>query len=135
MKNGDISNEVPKRILIVEDVFTNTTEITKKKFFFKTETKVHKSFNAGLLNKLYLVANNSPFTFEMVSVRLTEEELAMSFNNLERQGTNPFRYWNSYKSSKELVSALPFRPEVAFVVDIPTRKGQYGHWGLDITEL
>lgn len=135
MKNGDISNEVPKRILVVEDVFTRTTEITTKKFFFKKDVKINKSFDLGLLSKLYLVASNSPFTFEMVSVRLTEEELTMSFNNLDRQGTNPFRYWNSYKSAKDLTSALPFRPEVAFVVDIPTRKGMYGHWGLDVSEL
>lgn len=135
MYKGDISNDVPKRILIVADVFTQTTEVTKKtKLFFK-KTIYLKNFNRGLLSKIYLVANNSPFTFEMVSFGMSEEDLVVSFNNLDREGTNPFRYWNAYASQKELIAALPFRPEVAFVVDIPSRKGMYGHWGLDITEL
>lgn len=135
MYKGDISNDVPKRILVVADVFTQVTEVeTKTKIFFKKTTQIRK-FNRGLLSKLYLVANNSSFIFEMVSFDISDEDLTVSFNNMEREGTNPFRYCNAYGSQKELISALPFRPEVAFVVDIPTRKGMYGHWGLDITEL
>ena len=112
MRNGDISNDVPKRILVVADVFTNTTEYkTKNKIFFTKTTQIRK-FNRGLLSKLYLVANNSPFTFEMVSVNMTEEDLIVSFNNLEREGTNPFRYCTAYDSVKDLVSALPFRPRL-----------------------
>jgi hypothetical protein len=132
---GDISNDVPKRILVVADVFTQVTEVeTKSKIFFKKTTQIRK-FNRGLLSKLYLVANNSSFVFEMVSFGMSEEDLIVSFNNLEREGTNPFRYCNAYEDVKELIKDLPFRPEVSFVVDIPTRKGMYGHWGLDVTEL
>jgi len=132
---GDISNDVPKRILVVSDVFTQTIEVeTKTKLFFKKTTHI-RNFNRGLLSKLYLVANTSSFIFEMVSFGMSDEHLTISFNNLEREGTNPFRYCNAYDSQKELIAALPFRPEVAFVVDIPTRRGMYGHWGLDISEL
>jgi hypothetical protein len=132
---GDISNDVPKRILVVSDVFTESMKIeTKTKIFFK-KTKHIRNFNRGLLSKLYLVANGSPFTFEMVSFGMSEEDLIVSFNNLEREGTNPFRYCNTYDEAKDLVKDLPFRPEVAFVVDIPTRRGMYGHWGLDVSEL
>jgi len=132
---GDISNDVPKRILIVADVFTQTTEVTTKTKIFFTKTTNIRKFNRGLLSKLYLVANNSSFTFEMVSFGMSDEDLVVSFNNLEQEGTNPFRYCKAYGEVKDLVKDLPFRPEVAFVVDIPTRKGMYGHWGLDVSEL
>ena len=135
MYKGDISNDVPKRILIVADVFTQTTAVTTKTKIYITKTTNIRKFNRGLLSKLYLVANNSPFTFEMVSFNMSDEDLVVSFNNLEREGTNPFRYCKAYDEVKDLVKDLPFRPEVAFVVDIPTRKGMYGHWGLDVSEL
>ena len=135
MYKGDISNDVPKRILIVADVFTQTTTIESRNKLFLKKTKHIRNFNRGLLSKLYLLANISPFTFEMVSFGMSDEDLTVSFNNLEREGTNPFRYCKSYDDVKALVKDLPFRPEVSFVVDIPTRKGMYGHWGLDVSEL
>jgi hypothetical protein len=135
MYKGDISNDVPKRILIVSDVFTDTTTYKIKSKLFFTKTSQVSKFNRGLLSKIYLVANNSPFTFEMTSIGMSQEDLTVSFNNLEREGTNPFRYCTAYDSVKDLINILPFRPEVAFVVDIASRKGMYGHWGLDISEL
>ena len=72
MYKGDISNDVPKRILIVADVFTQTTAVTTKTKIFFTKTTNIRKFNRGLLSKLYLVANNSPLTFEMVSFNMSD---------------------------------------------------------------
>lgn len=135
MQRGDISNEVPKRILVTIDTFTDKFEMTTKSFKLFNKTTVKKNFNRGILSKIYMVASTSFYTFELVSFDMSEDDLLLSFNNLEKEGTNPFRYCTAYESVKDLVSALPYRPEVLAVVDMPSRKLQFGHWGMDFTEL
>ena len=55
--------------------------------------------------------------------------------DLDKVGTNPFRYWTSYGSVNQLVKELPYRPEVIGVVDVQSRILRYGHWGMDVSEL
>jgi hypothetical protein len=74
-------------------------------------------------------------TLELVSFTMDEEELTFFVEELDRMGTNPFRYFSSYKSQKDIVAELPYRPEVIGVIDIATRTAQYGHWGLDFKNL
>ena len=71
-------------------------------------------------------------TLEMFSYELNQDDINLLHDELDRAGTNPFRYATSYKSSKALVGDLPYRPEVLGVCDIPSRKLLYGHWSYDI---
>jgi hypothetical protein len=135
MRKGDISNDIPQRLLVTTDVFIGTEVTNKKRFKVFKVPKVKRNVRKEILSYLFLYTNKRGVTLELVSFDFDEEELLELTNFLDQYGTNPFRYHTSYSSVKKLVGELPYRPEVVGVLDIPTRLLQYGHWGLDINSL
>jgi hypothetical protein len=135
MRKGDISNDLPKRIVVIADTFLDyDVKISKKFKVFPVSSKEVK-YNRSILSRLYVFAQNIGYTMELASFSLNEDELQTLINKLDKMGTNPFRYFTSYESIEHLVSELPYRPEVAGVLDLPSRLLRYGHWGLDFTQL
>ena len=135
MLKGDISNELPQRVLVVADVFLNVDiEVTKRFKVFPVQ-KVNKTVRRELLSSLYLTTTRRGITLELISFDLSEEQLSEVIDFLDSKGTNPFRYFNSYGSIDQLVGQLPYRPEVVGVLDTPNRLLRYGHWGLDFNSL
>jgi hypothetical protein len=132
---GDISNDLPKRVIVILDTFIEEQVITKKKFKVVPVKEKKEKFNRALLSRLYVFAQRVGYTMELASFTLNEEELEKVIATLDNMGTNPFRYFTSYESVNHLVSELPYRPEVVGVLDLPTRLLRYGHWGLDFTQL
>jgi hypothetical protein len=135
MKNGDISNELPKRIIVVADVFFEVELTTKRRFKLFPITKINRKVRRELLSYLYLITTNRGVTMEVVSFDLDHEQLEELVETLDIMGTNPFRYFNAYESVDHLVKELPYRPEVIGVLDISNRLLRYGHWGLDFNSL
>lgn len=131
MRNGDISNELPKRIIVTTDVFLKTELSLKKKFGILKLPEVEYSVNRPLLSQLYIYTSSKEVTLEAASFDLDEDALEKLMDKIDRMGTNPFRYYTSYESVGHLVAELPYRPEVVGVLDIPSRQLRYGHWGLD----
>ena len=123
--------DMPKRILVVDELFVELTETVTKKWF-KKKSRKNVSYDKLFLNKLYHYTTQNGVTLELVSFDLTSEELLKLYNELDRAGTNPFRYHSSHDSVKALVKELPYRPEVLGVLDLPQRLLMYGHWGLDL---
>lgn len=135
MKNGDISNELPRRIVVVSDIFLTVELTMKKKFKFFPVPEVDKKIRRDILSYLYLYTTKNGVTLELVSFNLEQEDLAKTVDVLDSMGTNPFRYFSAYESIDHLVAELPYRPEVIGVLDTPSRLLRYGHWGLDINSL
>jgi hypothetical protein len=131
MYKGDLSNNMPKRVLVSNTLFTDLTETIVRKWFKKKSIK-DVSYDNLFLNKLYHYTVTSGVTLELISYELNEDELTRLYNELDRVGVNPFRYHSSYKTINELVSQLPYRPEVIGVLDLPQKQLMYGHWGLDL---
>ncbi len=135
MKNGDISNELPRRIIVVSDVFL-TVELTfEKKLKVFSVPKAEQKIRRDILSFLYMYTTKNGITLELVSFNLNYEELSKTVDVLDSMGTNPFRYFSAYKSIDKLVAELPYRPEVIGVLDMPKNLLRYGHWGLDINSL
>ena len=132
MKNGDLSNDSPKRILVNTDIFTMTTTHLTKKFKLLPKVSHHVKYDTLALNKLYMFFLNNSVTLEMFSYDLSQDDLDRLHVELDRLGVNPFRYATAYKNSKTLMEELPYRPEIMGVVDIPSRQLIYGHWSYDI---
>ena len=130
MYKGDLSNEMPKRVLVNADVLFIKTPTVEKKFKFLPVKSVQVGYDKFLLNKFYQFTTKEGITLELISFEFDDDELEVLFNNIDRAGTNPFRYWNHYSSPKKLVAALPYRPEVIGVID-PANQLMYGHWGMD----
>lgn len=131
MRYGDLSNEMPRRLLVHIDLFLIKKPRVEKKFKIIPTIKYDFDYDRLFLNKLYLFTTRAEMTLELVSFEHTEDELLLLYNELDRLGTNPFRYYSVFKSADNLVSQLPYRPEVIGVLDLDERKLVYGHWGLD----
>jgi len=130
MYKGDISNSMPKRVLVNADILIVKMPTTKKKFkIFKVKSH-HLVFDRFLLNKFFQYATRMSLTLELVSFEYKPNELEVIYNDLDRAGLNPFRAFMYYPSPKKLVSDLPYRPEVLGVID-PEHQLMYGRWGLD----
>jgi hypothetical protein len=135
MRKGDISNDLPKRVVVTADTFLDYDVKISKKFKVFPVTSKEVKYNRSILSRLYVFAQNIGYTMELASFSLNDEELQTLVNKLDKMGTNPFRYFTSYESIEHLVSELPYRPEVVGVLDLPSRMLRYGHWGLDFTQL
>ncbi len=135
MQKGDISNDLPKRILVVTDTFLTVDITVKKRFKIFPVPIMDKKLNRQFLSWLYLYATKTGTTLELVSYDLSDKELSQLVDSLDSMGTNPFRYYTSYEKVDHLVNELPYRPEVIGVLDLPSRILRYGHWGLDIGTL
>jgi hypothetical protein len=131
VKYGDISNELPRRIIVVADVFLTAELTVKKKFKVIPVPQVSTNINRQVLSHFYLFTTRKGVTLEVVSFDMSEDELSKLMDRLDNMGTNPFRYFASYSSVDHLVAELPYRPEVEGVIDVPTRQLRYGHWGMD----
>lgn len=131
MRNGDISNELPKRIIVVSDVFLQTELKVTKRFKVLPVVKTDTNVNRQTLSQLYIYTTRKGVTLELASFDMNEEDLGEFMDKLDNMGTNPFRYYSSYESVNHLVAELPYRPEVVGVLDIQSRQLRYGHWGLD----
>lgn len=132
MLKGDISNAFTQRVLVTTDLII-TTETSIKKIL-RVIPRIEKtySYNQQILSRIYLYANRTEYTFELISYDLNQLELDELFEDLEKSGTNPFRYCSVYDSIDKLVTELPYRPEVVGVMDRPDRLLRYGSWGLDV---
>jgi hypothetical protein len=131
MKNGDISNELPQRIIVVADVFLKTELKMQKRLKLFSVPSIDRTVNRQMLSNLYLYTTRKGVTLEVASFDMDEEELEGFMDTLDKMGTNPFRYYTSYESVNHLVAELPYRPEIVGVLDIQSRQLRYGHWGLD----
>lgn len=131
MRKGDISNELPKRVIVTTDVFLKVDVSVKKKYKIFSTVEKNKTIRRDILSRLYLFTTNRGVTLELASFDMEEEELAVFVDRLDNAGTNPFRYFTSYESVNHLVQELPYRPEVIGVLDTPDKLLRYGHWGLD----
>ena len=135
MRNGDLSNELTKRVLVSTDVFISSSVEIKKILGIIPKTEVTYLLDRPVLSRLYLFADRTAYTLELVAFEMSEEDLEKIVEDIDSAGTNPFRYSSAYPSVAHLVADLPYRPEVAGVLDIPTRLLRYGHWGMDQLQL
>lgn len=135
MQRGDISNELPKRILVTTDIIMDVEMTVKKKLLVIPTVKIEKKFRRDALSYLYIFTTRAGFTLELVSFDLRDADLEEVMDMLDKMGTNPFRYYTAYESDKHLLSELPYRPEVVGVVDVDSRLLRYGHWGRTFADL
>jgi hypothetical protein len=135
MQKGDISNALPKRYLVHADLVRRETPEIKKALGFIPVVKKNISYDNALLSRFYLHTTRVGETLELIGTDMSSEDLEQLFDYLDRIGTNPFRYYTAYESIEHVVAELPYRPEVAGVVDLPNRMLRYGHWGMAFVDF
>lgn len=135
MYKGDISNQIPKRVIVNLDVFTNIETKVRKVLGMIPVQDEEESYDRVVLSRLFNFQDKTGYTLELVSFDKTQKQLDKIVLEIDTYGTNPFRYSKSYKSLNELVKELPYRPEVLGVLDLPARLLAYGHWGMDYSQI
>jgi len=131
MRGGDLSNEVPMRVLVALDCILDHRP-TFKKVFGITIPEEEVSYNRLALATFWRFKDNYEYSMELVGFEVTQQEMDEVLEDLDNLGTNPFNYATAYNVVADLVAELPYRPEVKHVIDIPERGLRYGHWYMDI---
>lgn len=138
MKNGDISNVSSPQVIATTDVVIKLQSEESGSFFRKkTEYKIG-DIEVLAANKLWLISSNYGLSLELAGFAdqgWTEELLDKAFEKLERRIVNPFNYHQLYESVDELVSLLPYRPNLKGVIDVTERVARYGSAGVEIGNL
>lgn len=130
MYKGDISNDFPKRVLVNADILLIKQRTVQRKLLVMKKYHDDLRYDKFLLNKFYVYTTRAGVTLELVSFDYGDKQLELIYNEMERVGINPFRYYSAYASPKKLIEDLPYRPEVVGVID-PKHQLMYGHWAID----
>jgi hypothetical protein len=131
MKGGDISNEVPMRVLVTLECILDRRPVLKK-IFGITIPDEEVTYNRMALAQFWRFGEKYEYTLELVGFEYSQKDMDEILEDLDNLGTNPFNYSHAYPVVADLVAELPYRPEVKHVVDIPERGLRYGHWYLDL---
>lgn len=131
MYRGDISNDFPKRVLVnIEPILVKEVQKSRKYLVIPVTTE-KILYDRFLLNKFFNYSNSTNTNLELIAFGIKEEALELMYNEIDRVGVNPFRYFSVYKNPSKLANDLPYRPEVFGVIDIPENRLMYGKWALD----
>jgi hypothetical protein len=139
MKNGDISNETPPRLIVNIAVVTNSEVVENKKFLkgIVIERKII-SFHNHILSKLWTLSATYGLSIELAAFASefwTQEHLNKLMDKMENRGGNPFNYAELYDNFEAIITELPYRPNLRGVVDLRERVARYGSWGIELDNL
>lgn len=138
MKGGDISNVSSPQVIVTTDVVIKLVEEESGVLLFKKVNYKIGDINVLNANKLWRISTNYGLSLELAGFAefgWTEELLEKTFEKLERRIVNPFNYHQLYESIDELVSVLPYRPNLKGVIDLPERVARYGSAGVEMGNL
>jgi len=131
MIRGEISDAIPRRILVTLRAISEKTVTPKKKFFFINDgVIIHHLYNREVLSLLWKFVEKTGAALELIVFDedgVSDDE-AMAL--LEAFGTTPVNYARRYDSTEDLLQDLPYRPEVLGVLDSAEYRGVYGSWAV-----
>jgi len=134
VKGGDISNEVPGRVVVTLDcIIDRKPEI--RKFLGIPVISEDITYNRRSLSLFWNFAEKNDYRLELAGFGYTKKEMRGIQEDLDNLGTNPFNYYTAYQAVADLVRELPYRPELIGVVDVPDRGLRYGSKFIDLGRL
>ena len=130
MRGGDISNEIPMRVLVSLDCLL-LREPRINKVLGISVPYIETTYDRRALAHFWRFKDTYEYSLELVGFERSQNDMDRILEDLNNLGTNPFNYAKAYNVVADLVAELPYRPEVKHVIDIPDRALRYGHWFLD----
>jgi hypothetical protein len=135
MIGGDLSNEVPKRVAVSVDCILVRTPTIKKILGVIPYSDEEVEYNRQIISLVWNFAFKQDITLELVGFGYSVKDMEAFMEDLDRIGTNPFKYAKAYKVVADLVAELPYRHELLYVIDIPSRGLRYGGRYLDMRSI
>lgn len=135
MQGGDISNGSPGRIIATLETFLDKEVVEEKLLGIFKRDVVEYSYNRAYISRLWHFSAKAGVVLELVGYGRSQKEMDQILEDLNNMGTNPFGYSKAYGSIEELVSEMPYRPELIGVVDIATNALRYGSKYIDIGRI
>lgn len=138
MKNGDLSNVSPPRVLVnLEAVLKRTVEMRKMLGIFDRPRQATE-YDVQVLNTLWRYRDRVGVSLELFVCTDDQEwdrdVMVEVEDQIDKYGTNPFNYFTTYRTFGELSAILPYRNEVLGVFD-PDRAWFYGSKAMDPNRL
>jgi hypothetical protein len=134
MRGGDISNESPKRVFVTLDCIIEVVDKEHKLLgmpFLKVNRKEYE-YNILSLNKLWNFSGRLGLALDIAGIGRSQEDMDRVLEDLNNTGANPFSRAYGFDSIDALVSQLPYRPDLAGVIDDPKNALRYGSWYIDM---
>lgn len=138
MKNGDISNETPARIIVLADVVAEVEVSTNRKLFKTSKEFKVSNLKKAAVSQLWTITNRYGLSVELAGIEdmgWTQKSLDKVMEILDRRGGNPFNFAQVYTTTQELVDDMPYRVNLRGVVDEPNRVALYGSYGIELSRL
>lgn len=135
MLGGDISNEVPRRILVTYDYITYDAPTPRKFLGVVVGTKHAAVVSTATLSLLSRLTERVDVRLELVLFGASDDRADEVLAEIDNRSWQPFNYARGYESPLALVSDLPYRPEVLGVIDVEDRAAAYGSYGISMDYL
>lgn len=138
MQGGDLSNAVTPRYWVVADtVFTHDTNVSTRKHWWSSHTTTKHVWmpDMGVLSHLWRWSSSLGVRLELVFIGDLASDAVHLWDMLEKSAANPFSDWHIFESTHGITKALPYRPDLKGVIDIPQRSSYYGGKGLQLENM
>jgi hypothetical protein len=135
MLKGDISNEISKRLIVTYEALTEEKIIPRKILGVTAGNTTRRTFRRDVLNRLWRYTDRFPLQVEMVNFGVSDEEADRRLQSLDAFGTSPVNFSTVYDTLEDLLAELPYRIEVAGILDVPENQARYGLAGIGISHL
>jgi hypothetical protein len=133
--NGDISNGTPSRIIVTYDYITREVPVPKKILGVVVGTSHTREIDPVSLSALSRLSAKVDVRLELAVFHADDVKADEILADLDRRSWQPFNYARGYESAMELVSVLPYRPEVLGVIDVADRAAGYGTYAISLDYL
>lgn len=141
MLGNDISNDTPRTIMVHIDVLLKEIQVPQKFFGGVRKPKTVKRLDLLKANRLWVTAIDIRPSLECFITRdfdpdqTRSKELEHWREELEKHGLDCFRWYMPYEDVDTVVKAMPYRPTLMGVVDIPERGLRYGSYYIPFEAL
>jgi hypothetical protein len=137
MRNGDLSNETPPRIIVTIDAVVESSFVEEGGLFNKKTVRKVTGLRNAELSQLWNTSFKYGLAVELAAFEedgWTEEHMTKLMERLDNRGGNPFNYSEMYKNIQDFIGELPYRSNLKGVIS-NGQAARFGSWGIDLEHL